>query len=330
MDIRQLGIDNSQKHIKFYIQGENDTSVCRVQATQIAKYNTPDINLIGFSMVRNPRHLHHWLHYHLSHAFQHMVLYDDASSPPLRALIPDDLVGDGRVTLLNWTHMHAHASRQITAMQDFAVRFAPRAAWILYLDDDWFFPAFGPAPLEGILADRLRRNASQLLAVSAWHGACTTADTARRLGLPVALCAPAAGPGAGDTALCAVLDARGAPPHLLFSGRRRAVAPHYRLRSIDGRRPLMSGAAFVAPRGRTLVAHIPHVWRDPAPGAPPESLDPAAYRFRHLKLLDFRGHAAKARAGNWGGTQGGYGDWLAMNRELCQVRRARARLPRRE
>jgi hypothetical protein len=63
------------------------------------------------------------------------------------------------------------------------------------------------------------------------------------------------------------------------------------------------------------------VWRDPAPGATPEAIDATAYRFRHFKLLDYHNHAAKAREGNWGGTQGGFASWLAMNRELCQVRR---------
>ena len=321
-DMQQLGINGSQKRIVFHIQDRNGTGVCRISAARVATIGSPFFNLVGFSMVRNPRHLREWLLYHLGHVFQHMVLYDDASKPPLRALVSDM---EGRVTIVNWSRMREHGSRQITAMQDFAIRFAPLADWIVYLDDDWFFPAFGPAPLETILAQRLRRNASQLIVLSSWHGACTTADTAHRLGVPAALCAPAVGAASASAHLCDILDARGVPPHLLFSGRRRAVVSHYRFRSIDRGRPLMSNAAFVAPRGRTLVAHIPHVWRDPAPGATPEAIDASAYHFRHFKLLDFHNHAAKAREGNWGGTQGGFTSWLAMNRELCQVRGAGGR-----
>jgi hypothetical protein len=114
-------VDLSQPTLQFHIRDGNKTVCSRVGASRIpADAVPPRFNLVGFSMVRNPLLLREWAAYHLGHAFDHLVLYDDGSRMPVRELIPDLVGGSGgaaAVTVVDWSHMHSHGSRQITAMQ---------------------------------------------------------------------------------------------------------------------------------------------------------------------------------------------------------------------
>jgi hypothetical protein len=213
--------------------------------------------------------------------------------------------------------MSSHGARQFTAMQHFAFVFAEISTWILYLDDDWYFPSQGEnnRSLLDILRDAGRHNVWQVKVVSYWYGACTTLETAYRLNLSVADCFP------GDNSsavLCPVLDLRKFPPHSIFSGRHSNIEEFISVPTLRNGTPHMTSASFVRTRQHPLIAHIAHHWKCSASGLCNTRIVDG-YRFRHLKLYDFQNHKAKAILGNWGSITGSQEAWLAMNRDLCKV-----------
>ena len=313
---RDNGMLDKENNFELYIY-DGFEMVCAVNVTRIETPKTI-YNLVGFSVMRNPQNLRDWVHYHLRRDFSHIVIYDDGSRAPIGSMV-HDLVGRGLVTVVDWSFMSHHNARQFTAMQHFAFVFAEMSTWILYMDDDWFFPSHGEnnQSLTHILSDALKQGVWQLTVLSYWHGACATRDTAARLGLPVADCFPEAN---GTASLCPVLDARSVPLHSLFSGRHEALVESISVPSIRNGQWQMTSASFVRTRQHPLVAHIAHLWRCSATGVCNTRVA-ENYVFRHLKVYDYQSHVSKAATGNWGGTTGNMDQWLALNRDLCQVER---------
>ena len=327
----ELSVGNSQTHLSFRVEDGNET-VCTVNATRlIPRENQPVYNLMGVSMARNPLYLREWLNYHFAHIFQHIVIYDDGSDVPIQNLVPD-FIDQGRVTVVNWSHMSFHNARQFTAIQDFLYRFSALSTWIVYLDNDWYFPESGPngMALIRILDESMQRNITQLTVLSSWHGACTTpASIQLLLNASVNVSVSACFPTEDERAtLCPVLDSGDLPPHLLFSGHNGRIAPTVTIPNVTGSRALMTTASFARPHAVQLLASLAHVWgSEKCQGCLQHRtsiLNSSSYRFRHFKLLDYRRHQQKQQnsGGWWSSKFGGEGldNWLVKNKALCQVR----------
>lgn len=106
-------------------------------------------------------------------------MYDDASTDNLSMVLRPYIQGN-LVTHVNWTGMYHQRKRQFMAIQDFTVRFAPLAKFVLQFDDDCFFFASDPKTNKTLpdLRRTLRTVAStcpecgQLRIDSHWFGAC--------------------------------------------------------------------------------------------------------------------------------------------------------------
>ena len=311
------GLFESVTHMNLEIWDQSEM-VCNVDVTRIEKRETV-YSLVAVSFMRNPIQVRDWILYHLNGDFNHIVIYDDNSTTPISHVLRE-FVSRKLVTVVDWSFMSSHGARQFCALQHFAFVFAEMATWVLYMDDDWFFPSRGEngKPLMSILKDAYEQNIWQVTVLSHWHGACTTPEIAARFNLSVIDCFL---PNNNTTTVCPVLDGRSIPPQLIFSGRHSAVAELISVPSIKGGKPQMTSASFVRTRQHPLIAHLPHFWKCSATGICSTHIV-GGYQFRHFKVYDFRRHQVKSTAGNWGGTKGNLKRWLTMNRDLCKVSRA--------
>lgn len=111
--------------------------------------------------------------------FDHIVVYDDASTDNLSVIL-QPFVKENLVTYVNWASVQNQRTRQFMAIQDFTVRFAPLATFVLQFDDDCFFFACNPDTGKALpdLRKTLRSVASQCPECgqfridSHWFGAC--------------------------------------------------------------------------------------------------------------------------------------------------------------
>jgi hypothetical protein len=276
--------------------------------------------LMAMTVVRNPLNLREWIQYHLGQGFQHLVIYDDSSTMVHVSSLVSDFVSSRNVTVVDWSHAGFHRSRQFTAMQDFALRFAAASEWVVNFDDDCFFSKTGPknTTLKHLLDSSLREGFAQVRVAGAWYGACVSKEVAGKLKLRVDKCFYAT---TSRMMLCPVLDARGCPQHALFSGRVNSIGGHAFVPAIHPKRKFQTTFSFVHTGEPFMASETAHGWDQLSPTGKLKQLDPRVYHYRHLKVLDYARHIRKATNSSWDMLKGQSSKqhWLRVNRDLCKV-----------
>jgi hypothetical protein len=128
----------------------------------------PNMFLLAVTEIRDAaKHIESWITYNLHQGYDHIVIYDDCSKDRiLDVLYPYHR--EGLVTYVNWTTIATwpilSTDRQMLAMEDFAIRFAPQSTLINQLDDDCFF--YVPAPVNRLKSSVLKTSESESASLS--------------------------------------------------------------------------------------------------------------------------------------------------------------------